>query len=50
MSPFHFADPIRDIEAAYVICGEQAILFFRDHSGTALEFKEFVDLGQIFAS
>lgn len=29
--------------------GEQATMFFRDPSGNALEFKAFVDLGQLFA-
>ena len=29
--------------------GEQAIMFFYDPSGNALEFKAFADLGQIFA-
>ncbi|MEP3435634.1 MAG: VOC family protein [Hoeflea sp.] len=30
--------------------GEQATMFIRDPSGNALEFKGFVDLGQVFAS
>ena len=30
--------------------GEQAILFIRDPSGNALEFKAFADLGQLFAT
>lgn len=30
--------------------GEQATMFFYDHSGNALEFKAFADLSQLFAS
>lgn len=30
--------------------GEQATMFFRDHSGNALEFKAFEDLSKLFAS
>ena len=29
--------------------GEQSILFIRDPSGNALEFKAFADIGQLFA-
>lgn len=29
--------------------GEQATMFFRDPAGTALEFKSFRDIGQLFA-
>jgi extradiol dioxygenase family protein len=30
--------------------GEQATMFFRDPSGTAIEMKAFADLGQLFAT